>query len=124
MPNFFSSNLKYLRENSQMSKTELAKKLNVHQSTISRWENNEMGATIDNAIDISEVLNIPLPDLLGIDLRLEKPISKTTFKKDGMEIILGKTGEITNDDLDEAMAFILEQKMKNKELKNNNKNEN
>ena len=67
---------------------------------------------------------MPLPDLLGIDLRLEKPISKTTFKKDGMEIILGKTGEITSDDLDEAMAFILEQKMKNKELKNNNKNEN
>lgn len=116
--NYFSSNLKYIRESKKMSKTELAKKLNVHQSTISRWENNEMGATIDNAIDVSEALNIPLPELLGIDLRSQKTITTTTFKKDGMEIKLGTNGKVTDDDLDEAMAFILNQKQEQKKLKN------
>ena len=58
MNNFFSSNLKFLRENKGLSKSELAKKINVHQSTISRWENEEMGATVDNAYDVANVFNI------------------------------------------------------------------
>lgn len=70
MSSFFASNLKFLRESHDMSKTDLSKKINVHQSTISRWENNEMGATIDNAYDISEVFNIPMSELLGKDLRI------------------------------------------------------
>ena len=39
---FFSKNLEYLRKEKGMSRNELADKLNVNQSTISRWENGDM----------------------------------------------------------------------------------
>jgi repressor LexA len=71
MDNFFANNLKYIREKRGLSKSQLAEKLNVNQSTITRWENGEMGATVTNAFDISRILNISLPDLLGKDLSID-----------------------------------------------------
>lgn len=71
MDNFFANNLRYIREKRGLSKSQLAEKLNVNQSTITRWENGEMGATVTNAFDISRILNISLPDLLGKDLSLD-----------------------------------------------------
>lgn len=71
MDNFFANNLRYIREKRGLSKSQLAEKLNVNQSTITRWENGEMGATVTNAFDISRILNISLPDLLGKDLSID-----------------------------------------------------
>ena len=71
MDNFFANNLRYIREKRGLSKSQLAEKLNVNQSTITRWENGEMGATVTNAFDISRILNIALPDLLGKDLSID-----------------------------------------------------
>ena len=71
MDNFFANNLRYIREKRGLSKSQLAEKLNVNQSTISRWENGEMGATVTNAFDISKILNVPLPDLLGKNLSVD-----------------------------------------------------
>lgn len=121
MGNFFSTNLKFIREQKGLSQNKLANMVGVNQTTIARWETQEIVPSIDNVEDVANVLNISLPDILTIDLRLQNTIHTTTFKKDGMEITLGKNGNITNDDLDEAMAFILEQKLKQK---NNEKNNN
>lgn len=121
MGNFFSTNLKFIREQKGLSQNKLANMVGVNQTTIARWEAQEIVPSIDNVEDVANVLNISLPDILTIDLRLQNTIHTTTFKKDGMEITLGKNGNITNDDLDEAMAFILEQKLKQK---NNEKNNN
>lgn len=86
-------------------------------TTISRIENNEIETTIDNAIKIAEAFNIELFDLIGMDLRQQENImQKATFEREGMKITIEKGEKITNDDLDEAMAFILEEKKKNKEL--------
>lgn len=71
MENFFANNLRFIREKRGLSKSQLAQKLNVNQSTITRWENGEMGATVTNAYDISRLLDIPLPELLGKDLSLD-----------------------------------------------------
>lgn len=71
MDNFFANNLRYIREKRGLSKSQLAEKLNVNQSTITRWENGEMGATVTNAFDISRILNIALPDLLGKNLSID-----------------------------------------------------
>lgn len=100
---FFNSNLKFLREKNNMSRTELAKKLNVHQSTVSRWENGEMGATVDNAVDISKVLNIPLPDLIGRDLRLSENNSydnkiKELETETGIKISYSTKKDLTQED--------------------------
>lgn len=68
---FFAKNLKFLREKKGISKSELAKKLNVNQSTLSRWENEEMGVTVDNAFDVAKFFNISMADLIGIDLKYD-----------------------------------------------------
>ena len=68
MDNKFANNLKYIRETFSISRDNLAQKIGVNTSTISRWENNIMGATIDNAADVSDALGVPLPDLIGKDL--------------------------------------------------------
>ncbi len=73
MQNYFSSNLEYLRKKYGISKSELAKKMNVNQSTISRWENGQMGITVDKAYDLSIILNTPLPILVGKDLKNYNP---------------------------------------------------
>ena len=119
MSNYFKSNLKFMREKKGLSKNKLGELTGVNQTTIGRWENGEITPTIDNVIDLLKALNMPiesLGDFLGKDLRLnENNTQKATFEKDEMKVTIWKDGEITNDDLDEAMAFILEQKRKKKE---------
>lgn len=68
---FFAKNLKYLRENKGISKSELSKKINVNQSTLSRWENEEMGVTVDNAFDVANFFNVSMADLVGKDLTFD-----------------------------------------------------
>ena len=71
MAEFFSTNLKYLREKAGLSQNKLAEKIGVNQTTIARWEDDNRVPTIDNAIDVAEALNVPLPCLLGKDLRFD-----------------------------------------------------
>lgn len=68
---FFAKNLKYLRENKGISKSELSKRINVNQSTLSRWENEEMGVTVDNAFDVANYFNVSMADLVGKDLSFD-----------------------------------------------------
>lgn len=119
MSNYLKSNLKFLREQKGLSQTKLAKKIGVNQTTIGRWENGEITPTVDNVVDLLKALNIPIESLgefLGKDLRLNNDnTQKATFENNEMKVTIWKDGEITNDDLDDAMAFILEQKRKKKE---------
>lgn len=71
MAEFFSKNLKYLREEKGLSQNKLAEKIGVNQTTIARWEDDNRVPTIDNAVDVANALNIPLVDLLGKDLRFD-----------------------------------------------------
>lgn len=70
MSNYFSTNLKYLREKRNLSQNRLASMIGVNQTTIARWEDDNRTPNLDNAIDVSKILNIPLPDLIGRDLSL------------------------------------------------------
>lgn len=70
MGNYFSKNLKYLREKRNLSQNKLADMIGVNQTTIARWEDDNRTPNLDNAIDVSKILNIPLPDLIGKDLKL------------------------------------------------------
>lgn len=70
MAEYFSTNLKYLREKKGLSQNKLGNIIGVNQTTIARWEDDNRIPTIDNAIDVAEALQIPLPDLLGKDLRI------------------------------------------------------
>lgn len=71
MANFLNDNLKYLRTTKGISQQELADKIGIDRSTVSRIENKEIETTLENAIKISEVLNIPLHDLIGKNLKID-----------------------------------------------------
>ena len=51
--------LKMFREIFNMSQEELGKKLNVSDKTISAWENEERDISLQNAISIAKLFNIP-----------------------------------------------------------------
>ena len=72
MENFFSKNIKYIRELKGLSQNKLAEMLDVNQTTIARWEDENRIPTIDKAIQVSSILKIPLNILIGKDLRVEK----------------------------------------------------
>ena len=80
MSNYFSKNLKYLRESRNLSQNKLADMIGVNQTTIARWEDDNRTPNLDNAIDVSKILNIPLPDLIGRDLRLNSKENRSDDK--------------------------------------------
>jgi len=76
---YFAKNLKYLREKKGVSRSKLSEKINVNQSTISRWENEEMGATVDNALDVANFFHTSIADLVGKDLTLNNTETLNIF---------------------------------------------
>lgn len=69
--NYFSKNLKHLREKKNISKTKLGDMVGVNQSTISRWESEEITPSIDNVEEVAKALSVELPDLLIKDLSFD-----------------------------------------------------
>lgn len=52
--------------NNKMSQSELAEKLNVKQSQISRWEDNPLSISSKNLIKLALYFNVSVDELLGI----------------------------------------------------------
>lgn len=62
----FSYRLKQLREDLGITQDELAKMLNLTQSTIAYYENGRKMPTLENAIVITKLFNTSLDYLVGI----------------------------------------------------------
>lgn len=74
MAEFLNSNVKHLRTSKKISQQSLADKIGVDRSTVSRIENGEIETTIDNAIKIANILEVPLNDLVSKDLRFDNAV--------------------------------------------------
>lgn len=114
MKNYFNSNLKYIRQQKKMSQNKFAEILDVNQTTIARWEDENRIPTIDKAIDVSIKLNIPLNILVGRDLRMIEDINTEISKEDEKRLfkeVLTKRGflneneELTEEDFNRLIAF-------------------
>lgn len=71
MAKYFNANLKYIRQEKNMSQQDIADLIGTDRSTISRWENGEIDTPLEMAMKIAEVLNIPYYDFFGKDLRFD-----------------------------------------------------
>lgn len=89
MDNYFSSNLKLLREKKNMSQSELSRRTfqiaetenknrndndkikPITQASIARWEIGENSPSIDNIVLLARALNISLPEFIGKDLNFD-----------------------------------------------------
>lgn len=67
--NYFYDNLKYIRNSMKLSQNKFATKIGFNVSTVNRWEKKELGISIDNAIIIAEKLKVPLPILVGKNMK-------------------------------------------------------
>ncbi|MCG4437262.1 helix-turn-helix transcriptional regulator [Erysipelothrix rhusiopathiae] len=56
--------IKFYRTEQKMSQEMLAEMLNISRQSISKWERGESLPSIDNLIRLSEILGIPLNDLV------------------------------------------------------------
>lgn len=106
MPRFFSKNVKFLRQRDNISQQELADKLKIDRSTISRWENDEMDVTVGNALQVADFFNIPIEELTGKDLS----INDTNF--DELELLFSKNKDILTEDDKATIRFIVEKRKK------------
>lgn len=63
----FGENFKKCRTEIHLSQKEVALKLGIHQSNISDWENDVSRPDYEKLIQLSEIYNVTLYQLLGID---------------------------------------------------------
>ncbi len=105
MERYFNKNLKYIRQQKGVSQQELADKLNIDRSTISRWENDEMDVTVGNALLVSNYFNIPFEDLTAKDLTKNyQPVF------DELDLLYSKNKNILTEEDKEYMKFIIEKR--------------
>ncbi len=107
MAEFLNKNVKHLRIINGFSQQELADKVAIDRSTISRIENGEIETTVDNAVKLADALNVSLSDLLGKDLTKENNINF-----DEVEILFDKNKKILTEDDKEMIRFIIEKRKK------------
>lgn len=117
MARFFNKNLKFIRQEKGISQQELADKLKLDRSTISRWENDEMDITVGNAILIADYFNIPLEDFTSKDLSVNENLKSF----DELELLFNKNKDILNEDDKATIKFIVEKRKReiDKQIKNN-----
>ena len=63
----FGKTFKKCRVEMHLSQKEVAKKLGIHQSNISDWENNISRPDYEKLIQLSEIYSVTLYELLGIE---------------------------------------------------------
>lgn len=110
--NYFSKNLKFLRQKRKLSISELAQQLKINQSTISRWESDNMGATIDNAYDVSQFFNVSIADLVGRDLALNDLPEAAKIQKNtadnNIQITINKNAPVTAETIVEINKILMD----------------
>lgn len=109
MSKFFSKNLKFLRTTRKISQQQLADKLEIDRSTISRWESDDIDPTVSNVIAIANLLGVPVADLVGIDIQ-----NDGLYIDELEELFIQNKHLLTDDDRD-TIRFIIEKRVKENE---------
>lgn len=123
MENNFSSNLKHLRIQNNMTQEDLGKKLDKDYSTIGKWENGTRSPIMEDVIKIAEYFNISLQELIGGKIGINDAQPKS--EKINYKQILLARGLIDKDDTltEEDAKKLIDFAIANKEylLKKENK---
>lgn len=103
--NFFAKNLRFLRNSKRLTQSQLGQLLNVDQTTIGRWEDENREPTIGNVVNIANEFNITVSELLDVDLSTNQ-----TF--DELDLLFSKHKDILTKDDKEYIKFIIEKRKK------------
>ncbi len=118
MQNYFSTNIKFIREQKGLTQEQMANLFNKDYSTVGKWESGIRSPIMEDALKISEILHVPIEDLFGRDLR-DKNNDKKVVNFGDIEVTLSKNGKITDKDMLELNQFLIKEKI----LSDDNKSE-
>lgn len=96
-----------LREKSGLSKVEMAEKLGVNKSSITRYETNEIKPNLDMMLKIAELFNVTLDWLVGFEDNKALEIKKLPYMSLINECI---ENDISPEQLRKAVNFLNELK--------------
>ena len=85
----------------------------VNQTTIARWENEEISPSLDNIYDLANALQVNIATLTDENLLNSKQLSQT-------EVLFDKTKDILSDDDRATIEFIMKKTIDNYEKNKNN----
>ena len=97
----FGESIKKIREEKGFSQEELAKKLDVAQSTIGMWESGRRTPKLDELNRLSRVLNITINRLIGQMKERKVELVKNEIYVDGE-----KVGDFDSTDVDGVVEYI------------------
>lgn len=103
--NYFSKNLRFLREKKGIDQQKLADDLNIPRSTLSCWENGLRTPKIEQIQDIANYFRVDI-DIISKDYS----IINTDNILDELEILFSKNKDILTEDDKETMKFIIEKR--------------
>lgn len=86
MKKTMNERIRYLRECSHLTQTDLALRMNVTRSGVNAWEMGISKPTLDNLIHLSKIFHTTTDYLLGIEQ--EEVITLTHFSVEEKELIL------------------------------------
>lgn len=103
----FSYRLKQLREDLGITQDELAKMLNLTQSTIAYYESGRKMPTLENAIIITKIFNTSLDYLVGIsNCQTSENIKENQILYHANKSLLDGINKLSADSLKELENFI------------------
>ncbi len=103
MTNYFSKNLKYLREKKGIEQQELADELNVPRSTLSCWENDLRTPKIEQIQEIANYFNVNM-DIISRDY------SNNNCKEDDIKMLLDAYQGLSDTDKEFMRNMIIERR--------------
>jgi len=93
-----SQNIKILRQKHHMNQKDLAKILEVSQSSIAHYENGDRQPTIESLMKMASLFKTSVDELIGHKLETTyEPIDAPSFKNDLVRFLLDKDEEAFND---------------------------
>lgn len=115
--NFLSTNIKYLRQQKNLTQEDVAKIVNKSRVLVSQWESDERDITVEDIIKLSDYFNLQMDALVGKDLRIK---NENSF--DELELLFDKHKDILTQDDKDYIKFIIEKRKKeiDKELGEDN----
>lgn len=104
--------LKQLRLENGISQKDLAKHLNVGESTISMWENNQREMDYKTLISISSYFNVSVDYLLG-KTNIKNDINTSDISLDEFEVAFhGEVKDLSDDAKEKVLEYARLLKMK------------
>ena len=105
--NYISSNIKFLRQNNNLTQEQLAAIVNKSRVLVSQWESDARGIATEDIIKLSDFFNVPMDKFVGKDLRIAE-----NKEYDEFEIYFDKNKNVLKDSDKAIIRVIVEERKK------------